>query len=140
MVKSSRRIRHLVSIAFNLNCDLYGYMSKFWLIGISLVNLGRAHCQIAALQEAYALTFKDTFISSSQRYGAEIKEYESLKKKLESRRYDFQVLLSSLPFIAFPRRLSYDAANSKYEKVKNSKKEKDKREAEDDLELAKQRL
>jgi hypothetical protein len=39
------------------------------------------------LQEAYALTFKDTFIASIERFRGEIKEYESLRKKLDGRRY-----------------------------------------------------
>ena len=52
-----------------------------------MIKLGRAHCKVATLQEAYALTFKDTFIVSMERFKDEIKEYESLKKKLENRRY-----------------------------------------------------
>jgi hypothetical protein len=55
--------------------------------GNALVKLGRAHCKIATLQEAYALTFKDTFITSMERFNEEIKEYELLKKELETRRY-----------------------------------------------------
>ena len=55
--------------------------------GNALVKLGRAHCKIATLQEAYALTFKDTFITSMERFKEDIKEYELLKKgKLETRR------------------------------------------------------
>lgn len=56
------------------------------LTGSSLVKYGRAHCKIATLQEAYAVTLKDTFITSLQRFEESIKEYELLKKKLESRR------------------------------------------------------
>ncbi|KAF9007018.1 hypothetical protein BDQ17DRAFT_1389154 [Cyathus striatus] len=96
----------------------YGEESPF---GTAMVQLGRAHCQVATLQEAFALTFKDTFISSIERLSEEIKGYEAVRKKLES------------------KRLSYDAAANKYEKLKNSKKEKDKREAEDEMEKAKQR-
>lgn len=60
--------------------------------GNALVKLGRAHCKIATLQEAYALTFKDTFITSMERFKEEIKEYEVLKKtKLETRRCVFDV-------------------------------------------------
>ena len=56
------------------------------LLGTSLVKLGRAHCKVATLQEAYALTFRDTFLTSIQNFGDDIKEYELLRKKLESRR------------------------------------------------------
>lgn len=52
-----------------------------------MIKFGRAHCKIATLQEAYALTFKDTFIKSLNKFRDEIKELELLKKKLENRRY-----------------------------------------------------
>lgn len=55
--------------------------------GTSLVKLGRAHCKAATLQDAFALTFKDTFITSLERSMDEIKEYELHRKKLDSRRY-----------------------------------------------------
>lgn len=85
--------------------------------GSSLVKLGRAQCKMAMLQEAFALTLNDTFLSSCERFLQDIKDYEHQRKKLES------------------RRSSYDAAISKLEKIKNSKKEKERerREAEDEL-------
>ncbi|KAG2137476.1 BAR-domain-containing protein [Suillus clintonianus] len=91
--------------------------------GTSLVKLGRAHCKAATLQEAFALTFQDTFITSCQNFVQDIKDYEHQRKKLES------------------RRLSYDAAITKLEKVKGSKKEKEKerREAEDELQRSRLR-
>ncbi|KAF9235929.1 BAR-domain-containing protein [Melanogaster broomeanus] len=92
--------------------------------GTSLVKLGRAQCKIATLQEAYALTFQDTFITSCEKLGQDIKDYEYQRKKLDS------------------RRLSYDAAISKLEKIKSSKKEKEKerREAEDELQRCRLRF
>jgi len=54
--------------------------------GDALVKLGGAQCKIATLQEAYALTFKDTFLASMEKFRNEIKEYESLRKKLDSRK------------------------------------------------------
>lgn len=54
--------------------------------GTSLLKLGRAHCKVATLQEAYALTFKDTFINAIETFREEIKEVESLRKKLETRK------------------------------------------------------
>ncbi|KAG6830135.1 hypothetical protein H0H92_001999 [Tricholoma furcatifolium] len=89
--------------------------------GSSLVKLGRAHCKVAALQEGYALNLNDTFVASLEAYTGEIKEYEVQRKKLES------------------RRLSYDAAVAKCEKLKSSKKEKERREAEEEMEKARDR-
>ncbi|KAF9221816.1 BAR-domain-containing protein [Gyrodon lividus] len=94
------------------------------VFGTSLVKLGRAHCKIATLQEAYALTLQDTFIASCEKFGQDIKDYEHQRKKLDS------------------RRLSYDAAISKVEKIRNSRKEKEKerREAEDELQSCRLRF
>ncbi|KII90187.1 hypothetical protein PLICRDRAFT_53282 [Plicaturopsis crispa FD-325 SS-3] len=98
----------------------YGEESAY---GTSLVKMGRAHCKAATLQEAYALTFQDTYLTSLQRAGEDIKDLEHQKKKLES------------------RRLSYDAAITKLEKLKNNKKakEKDVKEAEEELQKARLR-
>ncbi|KAE9409089.1 BAR-domain-containing protein [Gymnopus androsaceus JB14] len=98
----------------------FGDDSEF---GSCLTNLGKAHCKVATLQEAYAVTFQDTFLSSIEKFGDEIREYDQVKKKLES------------------RRLSYDAAISKVEKLRNSKKDKEKerKEAEEELEKAQAR-
>ncbi|KAG1750385.1 uncharacterized protein EDB91DRAFT_1107120 [Suillus paluster] len=100
--------------------DEFGDDSAF---GTSLVKLGRAHCKVATLQEAYGLTFQDTFITSCQNFLQDIKDYEHQRKKLES------------------RRLSYDAAITKLEKIKSNKKEKEKerREAEDELQRSRLR-
>lgn len=97
----------------------FGESSAF---GASLVKFGRAHCKVATLQEAYAVTFKDTFITSLQRFRDGIKEYEHLNKKLES------------------RRSAYESAYYKVEKLKQSKKEKERLDAEEELERAKQRF
>lgn len=51
------------------------------------MKLGRAHCKVATLQEAYALTLKDTFLASMDQFKEDIKECEVLRKKLDSRRY-----------------------------------------------------
>jgi hypothetical protein len=51
------------------------------------MKFGNAHCKIATLQEAFALTLQDTFLAALQRYGEEIKTYEAQRKKLDSRRY-----------------------------------------------------
>ena len=89
--------------------------------GTSLVSLGRAHCQIATLQEAFSVLFGGTYLASLQRAEDDIKEYQAQRKKLES------------------RRLAYDAAIVKAEKMRNSKKEKekDKMDAEDEYLRAK---
>lgn len=61
--------------------------------GTSLVKFGRAHSKVATLQEAYALTFQDTFLASIRKFEENIKDYEHQRKKLESRRLVFQILL-----------------------------------------------
>ncbi|KAI5118715.1 hypothetical protein M0805_004514 [Coniferiporia weirii] len=85
----------------------------------SLSTFGRARCRIAAIQNIYAVTFADTFLAHLGRSMAEFEEHAGRRKKLES------------------RRLAYDAALTKVEKT--FKKEKDKKEAEDELERARER-
>ncbi|OBZ74901.1 hypothetical protein A0H81_05169 [Grifola frondosa] len=91
--------------------------------GVCLVNLGRAHCKIATLQESFAMALGDTYVASLRQGEDEIKEYHAQRKKLES------------------RRLSYDAAFSKLERSKANKKEKekDRKEAEEECLKAKSR-
>lgn len=113
---------------------------RIGLSGTSLVNLGRMHCQVAALQEAFALQFDETFLASICTAEDEIKEYQAQRKKLESRRYVHPntATLSSFDLVT---RLSYDAVITKLEKIKSGKKEKekDRLEAEEELETAKSR-
>jgi len=68
--------------------SLNGLSSSYtsYLPGTSLVKLGRAHCRVATLQEAYALTFHDTFIDTLKKFLDDIKDYEHQRRKLESRR------------------------------------------------------
>ncbi|THH31708.1 hypothetical protein EUX98_g2452 [Antrodiella citrinella] len=89
--------------------------------GMSLVGLGKAHCKLAMVQETFAMTFEDTFMASLVRTTEEINEYQKERKKLES------------------RRSSYDSATVKLDKLKGSKKEKDRKEAEDEYERAKEK-
>ncbi|KAI0060153.1 BAR-domain-containing protein [Artomyces pyxidatus] len=93
------------------------------LFGTSLVKLGRAHCKVATLQEAFGITLQDTYLLSLTRIGDQIKEYEAERKKLET------------------RRLNYDAALKTMEKINSNKKakDKDKREAEEELTKAETR-
>ncbi|THH03153.1 hypothetical protein EW145_g6487 [Phellinidium pouzarii] len=88
-------------------------------LGRSLSMFGRARCRIAAMQNIYAVTFADTFLMHLTRSISEFEDYAVRRKKLES------------------RRLAYDAAISKAEKA--FKKEKDKKEAEDELQKARLR-
>ena len=69
-----------------------------------MVRFGRAHCKIATLQEAMALTFHDTFVEALHKCTDEILDYHMQRKKLES------------------RRLSYDAAMSKLEGLRKTQK------------------
>ncbi|KAI0094225.1 hypothetical protein BDY19DRAFT_911876 [Irpex rosettiformis] len=89
--------------------------------GTSLVALGKAHSKVAILQEAFALNLGMTYIASLQQAEDEIKEYQAQRKKMES------------------RRLTLDAAITKAEKSRSSKKEKERIDAEDEYEVAKSR-
>lgn len=67
---------------------------SFVSVGSALVQLGRAHCKIASLQEEYAVAVKDTFLASMDRFKEDIKEYELIKKKVENRRCVTPTLLN----------------------------------------------
>jgi hypothetical protein len=54
--------------------------------GNSLVRLGRAHKTIAEMQQTFGTQFKDTFIAAIEQFKEEIREYEGLRKQLDSRR------------------------------------------------------
>ncbi|KAF7370320.1 BAR-domain-containing protein [Mycena sanguinolenta] len=107
-----------LGIVMIIHGEEFGEDSPF---GNSLVSLGRAHCKVAKLQEQFAQSFHDSFMASLVRFAEDIKDYEALRKKLES------------------RRLSYDAATAKHEKMRSSKKEKERKEAEEEYQRAKQR-
>ena len=81
-----------------------------------MVAYGRAHRHIATLQSIYALCFRDAFMSFLQRAADQLDALAEARKRLDS------------------RRLAYDAALSKAEK--NFKKEKDRREAEREVDEA----
>ena len=91
------------------------------VFGTALTSYGRARCRIAAQQEIFAVTYADSFLAYIQRAIAELDEYATQRKKLES------------------RRLALDAAISKAERAPSFKKEKDRKEAEEELEHAKER-
>ncbi|KAJ6581915.1 hypothetical protein B0H19DRAFT_1116962 [Mycena capillaripes] len=107
-----------LGIVMIIHGEEFGEDSPF---GNSLVTLGRAHCKVAKLQEAFAQSFHDSFVASLVRFADDIKDYETLRKKLES------------------RRLSYDAATAKHEKLKNGKKDKERKDAEEEMLRAKTR-
>jgi hypothetical protein len=106
-------------------------------LGTSLVKFGQGMCRLATLQETQALTFKDSFSASLKMYHDEIKEYHVQRKKLENRRFvASEQTIGSLLFTIFDR-ANYDAALSKFERLKNSKKDKDKEEADVELDICK---
>ena len=64
----------------------YRLRSNFFLcVWYSLIS--SAHCNVASLQESFAMTFDETYISAIHQSEDEIKEYQTQRKKLESRRY-----------------------------------------------------
>lgn len=89
------------------------------------------------------MTFEDTFLASVLRMEDEIREYQAQRKKLESRRCacGVHIYLNLYTDGRCFLRLSYDAAISKFDRVKHGKKEKEKerKEAEEELESAKSR-
>ena len=101
MVMNLGKIRLLVSCSF----DQPAHHSLTFTpiaqrnLGTSLVKLGEAYSKVAMLQEAFALTFQDTFLASIKNFGADIKDYEQQRKKLESRRS-----VTLLRDLAFPER------------------------------------
>ncbi|KAL5520232.1 hypothetical protein ACEPAG_9445 [Sanghuangporus baumii] len=88
-------------------------------LGRSLAIFGRARCKTAAIQNIYAVTLNESFLAYLERSKAKLEGYVAQRKKLES------------------RRLAYDAAITRADKV--YKKEKDKKEAEEELARAKAR-
>jgi hypothetical protein len=51
------------------------------------VRLGQAHCKIATLQEAFALSLATAYVPALERAAEEIREYDAERKALETRRY-----------------------------------------------------
>lgn len=88
------------------------------LLGQVLITFGRACCNVATAQEALGRSLGSSLIMALQRFLDQIKDYEVEKKKLET------------------RRLNRDAAMKQVERMENNKKakEKDRREAQDELE------
>ncbi|KAL0089293.1 hypothetical protein F4703DRAFT_1770346 [Phycomyces blakesleeanus] len=64
--------------------------------GASFVNYGQATTLVAHLQEEFALSMKEVYIATLQRGQIEYKEYSALRKKLESRRLDYDAKLGRL--------------------------------------------
>ncbi|KAL5479072.1 hypothetical protein ACEPAI_2360 [Sanghuangporus weigelae] len=88
-------------------------------LGRSLAIFGRARCKTAAIQNIYAVTLNESFLAYLERSKAKLEGYVAQRKKLES------------------RRLTYDAAITRADKI--YKKEKEKKEAEEELARAKAR-
>lgn len=55
--------------------------------GAALTSFGRVHCKIGALQEDYATALEETYAVKLVDGITAIKEYQAMRKKLESRRY-----------------------------------------------------
>ncbi|KAI8146274.1 hypothetical protein BJV82DRAFT_601149 [Fennellomyces sp. T-0311] len=65
-------------------------------LGGALVNFGQIQSRIAMLQEDFACSLKDDYMAVLGSGLQEYKEYQSLKKKLESRRLDYDAKLGRL--------------------------------------------
>ncbi|TKX22266.1 BAR domain-containing protein 1 [Elsinoe australis] len=64
--------------------------------GQCLSSFGRANERIARIQESYVKAATDTWLDSLERSLAQMKEYQTAKKKLESRRLGFDTSQSKL--------------------------------------------
>ncbi|KAI8639997.1 hypothetical protein BD408DRAFT_391341 [Parasitella parasitica] len=65
-------------------------------LGIALIHLGQTETRIAALQEALANDVRMGYMTTLENGLQEYKEYDSLRKKLESRRLDYDSKLNRL--------------------------------------------
>lgn len=61
-----------------------------------MINLGQTETRIAALQEALAQEIKTGYMTTLENGLQEYKEYDTLKKKLTSRRLDYDSKLNRL--------------------------------------------
>lgn len=58
--------------------------------------MGRVHCNIATLQEEYATALRETYYQKLDDGILSIQEYQGLRKKLDSRRYNLHVSCLSI--------------------------------------------
>ncbi|KAF7723964.1 hypothetical protein EC973_001480 [Apophysomyces ossiformis] len=65
-------------------------------LGVALINYGDAETRISTLQEDFATHMKENYMAMLERGLQEYKEYQNLRKKLESRRLDYDAKLSRL--------------------------------------------
>ncbi|KAG0170926.1 hypothetical protein DFQ28_001395 [Apophysomyces sp. BC1034] len=65
-------------------------------LGVALINYGEAESRISGLQEDFASNMKENYMVTLDRGLQEYKEYLNLRKKLESRRLDYDAKLSRL--------------------------------------------
>ena len=105
-----------------------------------LVTFGRAFCNVATAQEALGRSLGSSVIIALHRFIDQINDYEVERKKLETRRWESMHCLrrESLPLIMPLQRLNRDAAMKQFERMESNKKakEKDRREAQEELEKA----
>lgn len=66
------------------------------LSGIALINLGQTETRLAALQEALANDIRMGYMTTLENGLQEYKEYDALRKKLASRRLDYDSKLNRL--------------------------------------------
>ncbi|KAI7904397.1 uncharacterized protein BX663DRAFT_504926 [Cokeromyces recurvatus] len=89
--------KRLVGDIFGVSLNNYGNeFVEETPLGIATINLGQAQSKIAAFQEEYADVMKSQYIEKLEEGLQLFKEYQSLRKKLESRRLDYDSKLSRL--------------------------------------------
>ncbi|KAI8376926.1 hypothetical protein BD560DRAFT_391149 [Blakeslea trispora] len=65
-------------------------------LAVASINFGQAQSKLASLQEEYADTMKSIYLEKLDDGLAQFKEYQQLRKKLESRRLDYDSKLGRL--------------------------------------------
>lgn len=85
----------LGTYTYYLYCSLFFFLNTR-AIGVALLNVGQIETRIAILQEVLADEIKTHYMTMLQNGIKEYKEYDTLKKKLASRRLDYDSKLSKL--------------------------------------------
>ncbi|KAI8051375.1 uncharacterized protein B0P05DRAFT_313557 [Gilbertella persicaria] len=65
-------------------------------LGVASINFGQAQSKLAVFQEEYADAMKTVYLEKLDEGLAQFREYQQLRKKLESRRLDYDSKLSRL--------------------------------------------
>ncbi|KAG0236295.1 hypothetical protein BGW42_003707 [Actinomortierella wolfii] len=90
---------------------------------VALQRMGDAHQKIAVAQQDLIARFKDSYLACIEKSQADMKEYQALQKKLQSRRLDYDAKLNKVQK-AKKEKPEYEeemqAAKAKYEETREN--------------------